>query len=91
MRNSPAPPGMVSGLDAARNLAASHPRFAGRNRAEPGSSGTMPKVAYFFLWIFAFAMPFQSGSARVSRQSQLWFRLGRMAPQSRRVPKDRSG
>jgi hypothetical protein len=60
VRNSPAPPGMVSGLDAARSLAASHPRFAGRNRAEPGNSGTMPKVAYFFLWIFAFAMPWEN-------------------------------
>jgi len=58
VRNSPAPSGMVSGLDAARSLAAGHPRFA--RRAEPGSTGTMPKVAYFFLWIFAFAMPWEN-------------------------------
>jgi O-antigen ligase len=48
---------MVTGLDAARNLVS--PRLAGRGTLE-ATTGTMPKVAYFFLWIFAFAMPWEN-------------------------------
>ncbi len=62
MRNS-APPGMITGLDAARGLAAGHPRLANRNArnwAEAGNTGFMPKVAFGCLWIFAFAMPWEN-------------------------------
>jgi O-antigen ligase len=62
VRTSSSPQGMGSGLDAARSLAAGHPRLARRNaqNAEAGNTGPMPKVAYFFLWIFAFAMPWEN-------------------------------